>query len=278
MEAYKALNLPFDATPEDARKAFRRMALIHHPDKGGDARIFNMIKNAYKQIIHRLSQAERQDFNAMRQAHKHQEEDRQTHVQEMRAGGGGMIDPKNFNNADFNRMFEDHRIVRPCDRGYGDWDEERETPHARDFETKVTIYEEPDQVLTSIGYETLGQGRVKDFSSGLYDRVQYTDYKKAYSTPRTEDEISRNRDYKSGDVESLKRSRGKNLEVTPEELSEFERLQKLKLKHEMDRQRRQQQQTEHGLRVGNMMYSRIKGAPAPSVSGRSQPKYFDLSR
>jgi hypothetical protein len=267
MEAYKILNLSFDASPEDARNAFKRMALIHHPDKGGDPRIFNMVKEAYKAIIHRLTQAQRQDFGSMRDAHKNYQEEEQVI----------RIDPNNFNREQFNRVFEEHRIVKDSDKGYGDWNEEVEEPHARDFDSRVTIYEEPEQILTSLGYETLGQGKVKDYSSGIYSQTEYTDYKKAYAIPLKEHEISRNRDYKSGSIEDIKRSRGRNLAPSQDEINEFKRLQQIKLKREQDRQRRQQEQMEHGLRIGGAMYNRIGyQSSEPSVS--AHPKYFKYSK
>ncbi len=266
MESYKILNLNFDASAEDARNAFRRMALIHHPDKGGDPRIFHMVKEAYKAIINRLTQAQRHDFQNMRQAHRDYQEEEQVI----------RLDPNNFNREQFNRVFEEHRIVKPSDKGYGDWNEEVEAPHARDFETRVTIYEEPDQILTSLGYETLGQGKIKDFSSGIYSQTEYTDYKKAYAIPLQEHEISRNRDYKSGSIEDIKRSRSQKLEPTQTELQEFQRLQEMKAKRELKRQQRHVEQMEHGLRIGGAMYNRIGYQQTDPV--RARPKYFDLSK
>lgn len=265
MEAYKIMNLSFDASPDDARKAFRRMALIHHPDKGGDPRIFNMVKESYKAIIHRLTQANRQDFNVMRQEHK-------TYMEEEQVI---RIDPENFNREQFNQVFEQHRIVRESDKGYGDWDEEKDEPQAQDFETKVTLYEEPVQTLTSIEYETLGQGKINDFSSGIYSQTEYTDYKKAYATPRKE--ISRNRDYKANDIASIKRSRNQNLTATQDELKEFQKLQELKARHELERQQRHREQIEHGLRIGGAMYNRI-GYTSSEPSLSAHPKYFNLSK
>lgn len=267
LEAYKILNLSFDASPEETREAFKRMALIHHPDRGGDPQIFHMVKEAYKEIIYRLTQAERQCFNTMKQAYNDYQEEEQVI----------RIDPNNFNREQFNRVFEEHRIVRDSDKGYGDWDEDKEEPHARDFNSRVTIYEEPEQILTSLGYETLGQGKVKDFSSGIYSQTEYTDYKKAYAIPLKENEISRNRDYKSGSIEDIKKSRGKNLAPSREELVEFERLQEIKAKRELDRQRRQKEQFEHGLRIGGAMYNRV-GYREQEPSINSHPKYFKYSK
>ena len=45
---YAALELDRKATTADVRKAYRRLAVIHHPDKGGDADKFKEITEAYE--------------------------------------------------------------------------------------------------------------------------------------------------------------------------------------------------------------------------------------
>lgn len=46
MDHYKTLGIPKDADSDSIRKAFRRMALKNHPDKGGDAEAFKAISEA----------------------------------------------------------------------------------------------------------------------------------------------------------------------------------------------------------------------------------------
>lgn len=46
---YKQLNLEKGATQEEIKKAYRKMAVKHHPDKGGDPEIF---KNIQKVCAH----------------------------------------------------------------------------------------------------------------------------------------------------------------------------------------------------------------------------------
>ncbi|MFH1078441.1 MAG: molecular chaperone DnaJ [Patescibacteria group bacterium] len=45
---YSILGVPKDASPEDVKKAFRRLAHEHHPDKGGDAQKFKDVNEAYQ--------------------------------------------------------------------------------------------------------------------------------------------------------------------------------------------------------------------------------------
>lgn len=47
MMAFSVLGLDETATPDEVRAAFRELAQVHHPDKGGDAAKFDAIRKAY---------------------------------------------------------------------------------------------------------------------------------------------------------------------------------------------------------------------------------------
>lgn len=44
---YEILGVPRDATQDDIKKAFRKLALVHHPDKNGDPEVFKKVNHAY---------------------------------------------------------------------------------------------------------------------------------------------------------------------------------------------------------------------------------------
>lgn len=48
MEYYEILGVDNDATPDEIKKSYRKLAAIHHPDKGGDEEIFKKISDAYE--------------------------------------------------------------------------------------------------------------------------------------------------------------------------------------------------------------------------------------
>lgn len=50
------LNLNEEATEESLKKAYRRMALKHHPDRGGNPDDFKKIKDAYETATKYLQQ------------------------------------------------------------------------------------------------------------------------------------------------------------------------------------------------------------------------------
>lgn len=47
-EAFTILGLPVTATPDEIKARWRELAMVHHPDRGGDAATFNAICDAYK--------------------------------------------------------------------------------------------------------------------------------------------------------------------------------------------------------------------------------------
>ena len=51
MDSYSILGLKKGASPEEVKKAFRRLAKIYHPDVGGDPETFKLISNAYRSIM-----------------------------------------------------------------------------------------------------------------------------------------------------------------------------------------------------------------------------------
>jgi len=48
MDHYQTLGVSRDASPDDIKKAYRKLASIHHPDKGGDTATFQNIQTAYE--------------------------------------------------------------------------------------------------------------------------------------------------------------------------------------------------------------------------------------
>ena len=49
--AYDVLGVDGRSTPDEIRSAFRKAALLHHPDKGGDRARFDEIVDAYAGIV-----------------------------------------------------------------------------------------------------------------------------------------------------------------------------------------------------------------------------------
>lgn len=48
MDHYQVLGVTRNATPEEIKKAYRKLASQHHPDKGGDTATFQKVEEAYR--------------------------------------------------------------------------------------------------------------------------------------------------------------------------------------------------------------------------------------
>ncbi|KAF4743525.1 DnaJ sub C member 27, partial [Perkinsus olseni] len=45
---YNLLAVNRDASVDEIKRAYKRAALIHHPDKGGDEEMFKLVKQAFE--------------------------------------------------------------------------------------------------------------------------------------------------------------------------------------------------------------------------------------
>lgn len=62
---YKILGVSKSASEEEVKKAFRRLAHEHHPDKGGDEKKFKEINEAYQVLSNREKRAQYDRFGAI---------------------------------------------------------------------------------------------------------------------------------------------------------------------------------------------------------------------
>ena len=66
MDHYSTLGVSKDATPDDIKKAYRKLASKHHPDKGGNTSTFQKIQTAYDVLS---DPNKRQEFDNPHQHH-----------------------------------------------------------------------------------------------------------------------------------------------------------------------------------------------------------------
>lgn len=51
MTHYETLGIAVNATPEEIKSAYRRLARQHHPDHGGNQQLFKQVTDAYAILI-----------------------------------------------------------------------------------------------------------------------------------------------------------------------------------------------------------------------------------
>ena len=66
MDPYKTLGIEKNATQDEIKKAFRKLALKYHPDKGGDEEKFKQVNQAYSMIS---DETKRSQHDASRDGH-----------------------------------------------------------------------------------------------------------------------------------------------------------------------------------------------------------------
>jgi len=100
--AYEILGVPKGASDSDIKKAYRRLAGQHHPDKGGDTAKFQEIQNAYETLSDPQKRAQHDNPNPF--GHGFQGHPGGSHF-EFHFGGGG---PEDIFQQFFNQGFGGH--------------------------------------------------------------------------------------------------------------------------------------------------------------------------
>lgn len=148
--ALTLFNLTQNYSVQDLKRAYKKQALIHHPDRGGNRENFQYITKCYLLLMERIANPEN-NFNELKQNYNsdkvnrinpnninfdvndrlYQEFNRRAsstmpvnnNNNECRISNltGQTLDPTNkgFNNALFNKLYEDNKLWNPNDDGYG---------------------------------------------------------------------------------------------------------------------------------------------------------------
>ena len=252
------LNENYDET--SLKKAFLKLALTYHPDKGGDPENFKKLNQAYKFLLKRLSEKDSKKLH-----HELKGENQTFFKDQMNNNRQNINLSKNFDNNRFNQIYEEHRIKNVYDDGYGEWIEENkftsykiekknieknnfhkifQEEKSKKVSKDVVLYQEPLVDISFKGKDSLsilGNGKIDNFSGESNSGLQFTDYRDAYSNTHLIDESSvdiskrsknmkdanyerENISYKISDEDLRKQ---KNIELM-EERKEKERIKRLK--------------------------------------------------
>lgn len=126
---FDVLGLPRNTTDETiVDNTFRQWALKLHPDRGGDPRKLDEIKNAYDKVKEILSYSRNESFESLKNKAEHDLSNMHTLNGGFQTGTkNGAANPelaplgngKQFNERQFNQIFENNRLRNPNDDGYG---------------------------------------------------------------------------------------------------------------------------------------------------------------
>ena len=153
LESYDILGIKYDATFQEVRNAFRKLAIFTHPDKiTGNKRLFEVVKKAYVDILTEFESRSNAGHADMRSA---------SHIAIMNQASEPqhqMMDPKKFNREKFNDIFVTHRPDHPDDHGY-DLSKNR-VVHSSEYDKRITLFSEQDTIYSTGSYSSLGTGIV----------------------------------------------------------------------------------------------------------------------
>lgn len=277
LDPYKILGVSYSANLTEIREKFKKIVLIVHPDRGGDARKFQIVKNAYKYLYEYKTKEAKQLENESRKLEDIKKE-RKEHKKKLNKGYKRIqklqkIDPnaKNFDNKTFNKLFDNFKITDADDRGYEIEKSSKNRLDASDITKKygtvkkmqVAVIEEPEPMeLTNQNYKQLGLKNVDDFSKKHQSGQGFTDLQQAYTNRdvlehtmgnvREQSHLGRNVDTH---MSRLQRERSNvSYKMNPEEQMRYDMKRQQELAMEEKRRHRFHRQTE----IANRQFQRMQ--------------------
>jgi curved DNA-binding protein CbpA len=279
VDALKIFNLKSNYTLDELKKAFRKQALIYHPDKPtGNDEQFQFITKCFMLLLEKQKNRESdKQFTDLKHGSKTYLED-QNNNNFSKSSNSGVIQKNKFDVKLFNKIYEENKLWDSNDDGHGSWFSSNETETKSDelFGRKFNIsvfnsafeeykerlnpqdgvieqYNEPSELVScNTGFTEidLAVNKVDDFSkplpiSGVGGKgkdLAFTDLKVAYTSRNAfiDPKKVEYKTYKS--VDELKRDRGNiRYDMTPEELKVYN-MKKIQKQEEEERRKNLVQQ------------------------------------
>ena len=203
---YKILDIEKDYTPEKLKEKYKELALIYHPDKGGDPEIFCDVTKSYIYLLKKYKEKipDKQIFEL--------KNDFEEHIKNESNKKNILMKNDRFDINEFNNVFENYHIKQ--NDGYEDFMKDSEKPKKDTYifsekfnikifnkifdknikkeikQQKIQLYKEPETLFQSNSdYSELGEENIDDYTSGFNfnKSMHYTDCKRAYSEPESLD-------------------------------------------------------------------------------------------
>ena len=261
------------------KKSYLKLAMKHHPDKGGDPNSFKKITQAYKFLLKKISE----------------KDDNKDH-HELKNGNNEFIkkqnydSPQNINLSDkfdrnlFNKIYEDNRIGSAYDNGYGEWQEKTQFKtdkiekqnigkgnfnnafqehKKKQVKEQIIPYGEPQVSISFKGKDSLvilGDEQVSDFSGESNSGLQYRDYKDAYSNTHLIDENSIDISKRCRTLKQANAER-KNIsyKISDEDLEKQRRIQIFEERKEKERIERLKSSDNNAFSTYDAIHQRMLG-------------------
>ena len=236
--AYKLLNVHPNSSIDEVRSSFKKLAVKYHPDKGGDANIFNLIVDGFKTILQHLKTSKEQKEHYELKSHSKSTDKTDNNVIKPVFKLSSDNNTDEFNSK-FNQFFNKHKTVdENSERGYQKFIDEVDVKTSKNH-YKLQKYKEPEGSIQckSLGFHELGNN-TKDYSGKNHDmnKLQYMDYQYAHTTSKLIDpELVKQREqYESIDQLRSKRET-ESFDLTDKEKQYYEKMNIREKKKELQR-------------------------------------------
>ena len=200
LDPYEVLGIQPNSTLEEAKISYKYLALKHHPDKGGNQALFNIITKAYETVYQRLEAIkpkEKIEHNDLKKASKGNFGSNKIKIN---------MNGKKFDLNKFNDVYEKNRTTNPYEKGYSDWKDDLQDENVsigsnvstssfnsafntsrqkNNYSKQIIQHDEPQATISGdLGFSELGIDEVNTFSKneGDSNTINFTDYKDAYTT------------------------------------------------------------------------------------------------
>tara|TARA_B100000035_G_C21027540_1_gene566868 strand:+ start:1871 stop:3028 length:1158 start_codon:yes stop_codon:yes gene_type:complete len=256
LNPYKILSIPKNYDEKILKKAYLKMAMKTHPDRGGSQIEFQKVSIAYTLLLKKLSDKNNNNL------HNDLRNNSKSYMNEQ--SSNNMKNTKMTDQFDinlFNKIYDENKIESVYDHGYGDWMEENsnaiEQPkmfnktfnkdlfnhefnkykvqQQKHHGSQMIKYDEPQVDISMRGKDSimvLGQDNISDFSGESSGGLAFRDYKDAFTNSCLIDTSSVNLNDRLNDLNSLKSSRSNvNYKMSDKDLKKQE-LMKIKLQKE----------------------------------------------
>ena len=200
---YSLLGVTVNSSIRDLKKNYYNMALLCHPDRGGDKKDMNVVCLAYNYIKEQLENVNNEI------SYEEMEEEFENFIKEQEKNEipkfGKIYEETNDWIVGFNKEFEKQKEIKnvtpydinPLSGGYGNlmdkevktdkyYPDEKNEPKNK-FEREIILYKEPKALPNTICHYPLDKKPedIKDYSE--YGKM--TDYKKAFYEPEELEQV-----------------------------------------------------------------------------------------
>ena len=211
---YSLLGVNVNSSLRELKKNYYNMALLCHPDRGGDKRDMNVVCLAYNYIKEQLENVNERTYEELEDEFEKFIKEQEIELPKF----GQIYEETNDWIVDFNKKFEEQKKIddtinpldnNPFENGYGEimdnsedveleYKPIEEVENKNKFQRDIIIYEEPEPLPNTISYFPLDREKIDDYSD-FGSEIKMTDYKKAFFDPEKFEKVEE-RDYPKNDI------------------------------------------------------------------------------